>query len=161
MDRHDQIGAAPWNLGFSVDLVRCGLGLGIIGRGPVPAAHISLCCSLAMARPLRQARQEHHKTTERLARRQALGGHDTVVREAKVPVQARYAETCNPPMTHAMPSPSSRPRRRLIQNYTPYETELLFKDVPQINLDHRPSRVTHTNNTALDVLVPSLLILVA
>jgi len=69
-----------------------------------------------MARPLRQARQERHTTTERLARRQALGGHDAVVREAKVPVQVRHAETCNPPMTHARPSPSSHPRRRLIQS---------------------------------------------
>jgi hypothetical protein len=116
MDRPDQIGAAPWNLGFSVDLVSCGLVLGIIGRGPVPAANVSLCFSLAMARPLRQGCHERHKTTERLARRQALGGHDAVVREAKVPVQARHAETCNPPMTHAMPSPSSHPRRRLIQS---------------------------------------------
>ena len=62
-----------------------------------------------MARPLRQARQERHKTTERLARRQALGGHDTVVREAKVPVQARYAETCNPPSS----SVHSHDQRRL------------------------------------------------
>ena len=31
-------------------------------------------------------------------------------------MQARHAETCNPPMTHAMPSPSSHPRRRLIQS---------------------------------------------
>ena len=30
-------------------------------------------------------------------------------------VQARHAETRNPPMTHAMPSPSSHPRGRLIQ----------------------------------------------
>src|SRR4030095_11273789 len=106
MDRHDQIGAAPWNLGFSVDLVRCSLVLGIIGRGPVPAANVSLCFALAVAGSLRQARQERHKTTERLARRQALGGHDAVVREAKMAVQARHAETRNPPMNHAMPSPS-------------------------------------------------------
>jgi hypothetical protein len=62
MDRHDQIGAASSNLGVSVDRVRCGLPLGIVGQGPVPAAHVSLCFSLAMARPLRQARQERHKT---------------------------------------------------------------------------------------------------
>ena len=41
MDRHDQIGAAPWNLGFSGELVSCGRVLGIIGRGPVLAAHVS------------------------------------------------------------------------------------------------------------------------
>jgi hypothetical protein len=62
MDRHDQISPAPWNLVFSVDLVRCTLVLGIIGRGPVPAANVSLCFSLAMVRPLRQARQARHKT---------------------------------------------------------------------------------------------------
>jgi hypothetical protein len=31
VDRHEQIGPAPSNLGFSVDLVRCSLVLGIIG----------------------------------------------------------------------------------------------------------------------------------
>jgi len=48
--------------------------------------------SLAMARPLNQARKELQQAEERLARRQERAGDAPVAREAKVHVEARQAE---------------------------------------------------------------------
>jgi hypothetical protein len=48
--------------------------------------------SLAIARPLRQARKELQQAEERLARRQERAGDAPVVREAQVHVEARQAE---------------------------------------------------------------------